>query len=355
MNAIGGYLHHLLMDSPHRWHPLLGVFYLTYRCDFRCPYCSDGAATPYYALPSPVLPAAKVKDLLTAIRRHCQYVVLTGGEPLQHTEFSDVMADIPALRFRRVILTTNGYALDRFLEVVVPAVRELVFSVDTLVHEKADRWYGVGDGALQRVLANIERAARHPRRRFEIIISSVVTPDNLADLVEVYRYAQQHGYTFAACPQLVGVKAHPALADSPDYRRFYDFLIAEKRASGAIHGTVDYLEHMRDLRKFRCHPFTMLVVSPTGDVFYPCLELGHFAGNLLEEDSLHRIRQNGWAKFGPQPDCDNRCHSACALGFSRLLENPASLLHEAILIGPSRLKRLFGAPQAESSASNPAG
>lgn len=129
MNAIGGYLHHLLTDSPHRWHPLLGVFYLTYRCDFRCPYCSDGACRPYYALPSPVLPAAKVKDLLTAIRRHCPYVVLTGGEPLQHTEFSEVMADIPALRFRRVILTTNGYALDRFLEVVVPAVHGLVFSV----------------------------------------------------------------------------------------------------------------------------------------------------------------------------------------------------------------------------------
>jgi hypothetical protein len=25
------------------WRPLLAVYYLTYSCDFRCPYCSDGA------------------------------------------------------------------------------------------------------------------------------------------------------------------------------------------------------------------------------------------------------------------------------------------------------------------------
>jgi MoaA/NifB/PqqE/SkfB family radical SAM enzyme len=355
VNAACGFLYHLLVDSPHRWHPLLGVFYLTYRCDFRCPYCSDGAGKPYYVLPSPVLSASKVTELLTNIRRHCQYLVVTGGEPLQHPEFSEVMAGIPALRFRTVILTTNGYALDTVLDVVAPAVHELVVSLDTLVHEKADGWYGVGDGALQRVLNNLDRAARHPKRRFEITLSSVVTPDSIADLPEVYRYARQRGYKFAACPQLVGVKAHPALADSPDYRRFYDLLVAEKKAGGAIHGTVDYLEHMRDLRKFRCHPFTMLVVSPVGDVFYPCLELGHFAGNLLEEDSLHRIRQNGLAKFGPRPDCDNRCHSACALGFSRLLEHPVSLLHEVFLLGRTRLRRFPGAPRAGSSASNPEG
>jgi hypothetical protein len=95
------------------------------------------------------------------------------------------------------------------------------------------------------------------------------------------------------------------------------------------------------LRKFSCRPFTMLVVSPGGDVFYPCLELGQFAGNLLAEPNLHRIRQTGCERFGPQPACDARCHSACALGFSRALENPASILHEGALIARANLKSLF--------------
>jgi MoaA/NifB/PqqE/SkfB family radical SAM enzyme len=189
------------------------------------------------------------------------------------------------------------------------------------------------------VKANIERAARHSGRKYEIIISSVVTPENIPDLYEVYRFCQERGFRLAACPQLVGVKAHPALVENQDYRQFFDLLISEKRKGRAIQGTVDYLRYMRDLQKFSCRPFTMLVVSPVGQVFYPCLELGQFAGNLLQQPDLHRLRQEGLKRFGPQPDCDTRCHSACALGFSRLLANPFSLVHEAALIARSQIKK----------------
>jgi len=325
------FVHHLCRDAPDRWYPLLGVYYLTYACDFRCAHCSDGAGNPYPTLRSPVLSAERVAELLRIIRRYCDYLVLTGGEPLLHPEFAQVMADLPRLKFRGVILTTNGYALATALPAVAKAVRHLVVSLQTLDSAKADVWYGRGSGTHQQILDHIAQAARLPDRRFDMIISSVVTPENIEDLYRVYGFARRHGFRLAACPQLVGVKAHAALVDNPTYRKFYDFLIAEKRKGANIQGTVDYLEHMRDLRKFRCHPFTMLVVSPTGDVFYPCLELGQPAGNLLEEANLHRLRQAGCERYGPQPECDTRCHSACALGFSRVLEHPGSILHEAWL------------------------
>ena len=167
----------------------------------------------------------------------------------------------------------------------------------------------------------------------------MVTSENIPDLHEVCRFCQQRGFRLAACPQLVGVKAHPALVGNQAYRQFFEFLIAEKRKGGAIQGTVDYLRYLRDLRKFSCRPFTMLVVSPVGQVFYPCLELGHFVGNLLQQPDLHQLRQEGLKRFGPQPECDTRCHSACALGFSRLLANPFSLVHEATLIARSHIKK----------------
>ena len=341
VNAITSFLHHLWIDEPRKWHPLLSVFYLTYDCDFRCPHCSDGAGEPYYRLRSPVLPADRVRELFRILRRHSDYLVITGGEPLNHPEFDGALEDLEALRFRSVILTTNGHTADAFLPLIARSVRELVFSLQTLDSAKGDVWHGRGPGTHQRVLANIDRAANLRDRRFDIIISTVVTPDNLPDMFAVYGYAKARGFRLAACPQLVGVKAHPALAANPEYRRFYDFLIAEKRKGGRIQGTVDYLEYMRDLRKFACRPFTMLVVSPVGDVFYPCLELGHFAGNLFDEPNLHRLRQAGLAKFGPQPDCDTRCHSACALGFSRALANPASILHEAALTARAKLRGLL--------------
>ncbi len=339
MNAASSFMHHLCFRNSPRWYPLLSVFYLTYRCELRCRYCSDGNGQPYYRSPAKILNGERVLDLLRIIRRHSDFLVLTGGEPLQHPDFVEVLRGLPALKFRGVVLTTNGLLADRFLDEVANSVHHLVFSLQTLDPKKGDAGYGF-DGVHDRVLENILSAARHHARKYEIIISSVVTPEEISGLYEVYRFCQQQGFKLAACPQLVGVKAHQELTKNPEYRKFFDFLIAEKRRGGQIQGTVDYLLHMRDLAKFSCRPFTMLVVSPLGDVYYPCLELGKFAGNLLEQPDLHALREAGLHRLGPQPECDTRCHSACALGFSRLLENPVSLLHEAGLHLRSQLKRL---------------
>jgi MoaA/NifB/PqqE/SkfB family radical SAM enzyme len=341
MNAVSSFVYHLCARNSVRWYPLLSVYYLTYACELRCGHCSDGSGEPYYRLPSKTLPGAEVIALLRIIRQHSEFLVLTGGEPLQHPDFAKVLGGLKELKFRGTILTTNGIAIDRFLDEVADSIQYLVFSLQTLDPERGDAGYGSRSGIHARVLANIERAARYPGRKFEIIISSVTTPENIADLYEVYRFCVERGFRLAVCPQLLGVKAHPALVGNRDYQQFFDFLISEKRKGASLQGTVDYLEYMRHLRKFSCHPFTMLVVSPVGDVFYPCLELGQFAGNLLEQPDLHRLRQQGLERLGPQPDCDTRCHSACALGFSRLLANPLSLVHEAALIARQQIKKHF--------------
>ncbi len=337
--SISSFLHHKWVDDPDTWRPLLAVYYLTYECKFRCPYCSDGAGTPYYELPAKALPAEDVERLLRVVRRHCENLVLTGGEPLEHPEFPEVIRRVGKLGFRTVAVTTNGYDLEPNLAVVADVVTDLVFSLDTLNHEKADGWYGVGSGALTRILDVIDKAAAVPRRRYEILISCVITPDTLDDVQELAEHVLKRGFTFAACPQLVGVKAHAALKDDPRYRRFYNYLIAQKRRGRSVYGAISYLEGMRDLSWFKCHPFTMLVVGPQGDVFYPCLERGHRAGNFFEEEDIHRLRQEGRRLYGPQPECGVRCHSACALGFSVALEQPSSLLQEAYLQGKARLRR----------------
>ena len=56
--------------------PLLGVYYLTYACSFRCPHCGDGSGTPYHRLRSPVLPATDVLRLLARLRRYTDWLVL---------------------------------------------------------------------------------------------------------------------------------------------------------------------------------------------------------------------------------------------------------------------------------------
>lgn len=352
MNAASSLLSHWLFDPPEKWRPVMGVYYLTYACSFRCPHCSDGSGIPYPQLRSPILPAARVLELFQILRQHCDYLVITGGEPLQHPAFAQVVAEAARFKFRGLILTTNGFAVEPVLPEIAKSVTQLVFSLQTMESAKADQWYGGQKGVHQQVLANLDRATKFSGRKYEIIISTVVTPHNLDDLPAIYEFAKSRGYRLAACPQLVGVKAHAELVGHPKYREFYDFLIREKKRGGLIQGTVDYLEYMRDLRAFRCRPFTMVTVSPVGDVFYPCLELGQVAGNLFTEPNLHRLRQAGRTVHGPQPDCPAQCHSACALGFSRLLANPFSALHEGWLMTRQGLRNFSPRARASSFGSN---
>ena len=366
MNPLFTYAVHRFLNPRRHWHPFISVFYLTYECDFRCPFCSDGSGTPYHRLSREILPAAQVIRLLKIIRRTCEYLVITGGEPLNHPEFSRIMAEVGTMGFREVILTTNGYNLGKHLPAIAGSVTSLVFSLNSLDPERAETWFGIpashadrGDAGnaenaggsspgkaarlpgstLKKILANIDLADRYPGKSWRIHVSSVVAPGNIDDLYRVYGFSRERDFIFAACPQLVGVKAHAALDGNPAFRGFYDFLIAEKRRGNPVYGSIPYLERMRDLRRFRCRPFTMLVVSPTGDVFYPCLEIGHRVGNLLQTSDLHWLRREGERRFGPQPVCDARCQSACALGFATMFDHPLAAVEDAWLTITGNLRR----------------
>ncbi len=325
------YLAHAISSHPGGWYPFLSVYYLTYACDFRCPYCCDGGNTPYYRLSTSVLAPKQSIRLCSIIRGYTDYLVITGGEPLQYPGLDEVLVGLSKLKYDGIILTTNGYHLERHLEVLNQSVTHLVISLDTLDESKADRWYGRGPGTLHTILKNIARAALFPKRKFEIILCSVATPRNLSDIENVWAFCKERRLRLAVSPQLIGVKPNPELFCNPTYKNLYNLLISEKKKGQSINGTIGYLEHLRDLKKFSCRPSTVLAVSPLGDVFYPCLELGKTAGNLLDEPDLHSIRRHGIQRFGQEPICDdNRCHSPCALEFALLLQKPSAMLHEAI-------------------------
>jgi MoaA/NifB/PqqE/SkfB family radical SAM enzyme len=321
------FLYHKWLDSGTRWYPFIAAYYLTYACDFRCPYCANGANIPYHRLPDSAMSGQSALCILERIRRHAARLILTGGEPLMHPDAGEVIRGIGALDFRSVVLTTNGERLSAFLPDIANNVTDLVVSLDTLDAHKADAWYGKGVGTLDRILANIELAVQFRaalKRPFTLTLSAVVTPNNIEDIYRVYAYAQQRGCWFSASPELQGVSPPEKLRANSAYRNFFDFLIAEKRQGRDIFGSRQYLEHLRDFRSFVCHPLTMLAVSPQGEVFFPCLEKAHIAGNILTDDLHHlRVKARQALKTDTQP-CLFSCPSPCALSLSLCIERPGS-------------------------------
>jgi len=122
MNAVSSFVHHLCAKNSLRWHPLLSVYYLTYACELRCRHCSDGNGEPYYRQSEKTLPAAKVIGLLriVIVRRHSDFLVLTGGEPLQYPEFAEVLMGLKELKFRGVILRKTSLYLLRIRTSTTP-------------------------------------------------------------------------------------------------------------------------------------------------------------------------------------------------------------------------------------------
>ncbi len=331
MNDTIKYLYHKYRNRNDKWFPFITVFYLTNSCDFRCPYCSDGKGKPDYQLSHAVLKPEEVIKLIGNIRRHTNHLVITGGEPLNYPEVDTVLSNISQYQFEDVVFTTNGYNIDNHLESINQSVTTLTFSLDTLDEAKADGWHGIGGGSLKKILHNIDLAERLAGKKYEIYISAVATPDNIDDLYKVYEYSQSRGFTFALAPQLIGTIPNQRLGDHKEYYKLFNFLLQERKKGRKVFGSPLYLEYMRDLRKFQCKPFTMLVVSSLGDVYYPCLEIGHYAGNLLLENDLHKIRVKGEAMFGKKPNCPNCCQSACALGFGLMFSHPTSMMYEAMV------------------------
>jgi cyclic pyranopterin phosphate synthase len=92
-------------------------------------------------------------------------VRLTGGEPLVRRDLPvlvDMLADTPGVR--DLSLTTNGVLLDRFAGPLVDAgLRRLNVSLDSLSHVRFAEI--TRRDALDRVLAGLEEAERHPELR----------------------------------------------------------------------------------------------------------------------------------------------------------------------------------------------
>ena len=324
--------YHLYFNSRtnNRWYPLVAFYYLTYSCGLKCFYCSDGKGRPYYTLKSDEPDTDTLIRILSSIKKYSDNICLTGGEPLDSKNFNIALSTLNTLKFKKIILTTNGIKFEEYADIISRYVDNLIFSLDSMNKTSLSNWYGCDEVTAEKIIQSIKSAAMKKKRKYSLCISAVITEKNIGDLFDVYEFAQSQNIEFAACPQLVGVKENEKLFNNSQYIDLINFFISEKKRGAKIFGNEIYLEYMRDLKKFECRPFTMLVISPEGNIYYPCLEIGHNAGNIHECSSLHSIKKKARVTYGIQPDCPNQCHSACALNFALLLKKPHLAIKEFV-------------------------
>jgi GTP 3',8-cyclase len=138
---------------------------VTDKCNFRCKYCMPAEGLTW--LPrDEVLSFEEITRLVSVLAAMgVNEVRLTGGEPLARRDVPDLvrmLAPIPGVD--DLSLTTNGVLLDRLAAPLVEAgLRRVNVSLDSLNHVRFAEI--TRRDALDRVLAGLEEAERHPELR----------------------------------------------------------------------------------------------------------------------------------------------------------------------------------------------
>ncbi|MCC6749258.1 MAG: radical SAM protein [Deltaproteobacteria bacterium] len=322
------------LGSKHTLDTMVATYYVTSMCNFRCSYCEHFSADLNHLVKDKQASTDQAERIMEVIRKDCDVLYLTGGEPLLRNDIEELCLHARSLDFAYLSLNTNGLLLPR-RERVLDAVDNVVISLDSLDTAKLDRLYGVGQGTAQKVLDIIAHYARHRAgRKYLLTVNCVVTPETVDEAEAVMEFCFAHGAEFSVSPQNQGVRPHPGLVGNPRYRRFMERLIAAKRAGKPVSGARIYYEHMREFTPFQCFPTLTARVDPEGNVSFPCRpldeagQIGGKAGNLLEVGSLRAVQALGKARFGERIPCHDQCYMRCHAELSLLVRNPSKLFYE---------------------------
>jgi MoaA/NifB/PqqE/SkfB family radical SAM enzyme len=329
MGFVANYLWNLASVTAGRQplRPLLFSYYVTHRCNLNCRYCSDGDGKRFKEDPAAELTTAEAKRLLTILRRSADTLDVTGGEPMIREDLEEILAHARAVGLRTV-LNTKGVGLRQRPD-LVRLSDTLVLSIDTLDAAALAGLIGRPREAAERVLDAL-RFAMDERRRTgtRVAISAVATPQNLADVGAVLRFAIDNGLAFHVSPEIVGTRVNPALRQNDSYRRLIGEVLAAKRTARGILGVPQYLRGIRDFQTFRCHPLLMPVIRPDGRMYYPCLESKRAEVSVLETGDYGAALREIRRRVGEIPACRDCCHLFCHMGLSLFQRHPLAAVGE---------------------------
>lgn len=268
-------------------HPVWCAWQVTYRCDFRCRFCS------YWRDPMGGQPEQTVEQFAEGSRKLAKLgsllVSLAGGEPFLREDLVDVVRAVAA--FHLPFVTTNGYH-------ATPALARALFdaglwgvsvSVDYADAKRHDGARGT-PGAHARALRAIEHfvaARKHAYQRVNLM--SVLLDDNLDQIEPLIRIAAERGAYFMLQPYGVRKTGSrrfvnnqgPAAAHLLDLKRRYSNFLSNAEFLGrfdeALNGGVP------DCRAGRA----FFNIDSTGDVAICVEERGRPVANLYR----HTARQ----------------------------------------------------------------
>jgi MoaA/NifB/PqqE/SkfB family radical SAM enzyme len=286
------------------------VIFVTTHCNFKCGFCEFAADV----LPREKkfhFPIEKWEPLLHDLRAEgCRELYLTGGEPLMHPQFWEMVETADRLKFPIHRITTNGSMAKRMGEqenrLAREAVRAIQVSVDSPRADEHDQSRGF-EGAMEKV---VEFCKLLHSANVRTHISNVLTRELWPRTTELIEWAHGHGAChvnlqpcnwesnygdYRPVEDKLRYQIPPSELDAVDRELLRAQRMARRlgvttnlallrrwvRAFFECQGTEEFF-HDRIFSRFRCYvPHTTVYIGANGEVF-PCTLLSH-VGSLGEK------------------------------------------------------------------------
>jgi hypothetical protein len=165
-------------------------------------------------LVSDELPADKWPAIIDRLGVDCVHVI--GVEPLLHQEFDKLVRAISPNR--SIVVTTNGWFIDKWFEALKDYCHEVIVSIDGL-QSTHDAVRGM-PGSFERAIKGLTRLREAGKK---VMVSSAVSPDSLQDMLPLHAFLHERGipmiinhYNYIHAASCVGYPCTPANVDVYD-------------------------------------------------------------------------------------------------------------------------------------------
>lgn len=282
---------------------------LTYRCNSKCSMC--------YIWQNPTMPNEEVAlETLAKIPNGIDYLNLTGGEPTLRKDLMEIV-DLLYPKAMQLEISSNGLHPERLEPIIkkYPNVK-IRFSLEGFEGTN-DRIRGEKDGFKTKTQGLLRLKALGGT---DLGFGAVIQDDNVAEIVELFKFAQKQGFEFATSTLHNGFQFHKS--DNVPYdrlrvaREIEELITAELQSNSVKNWFRAYLnlgliaKVLGHERILRCTAATDFVfIDPWSDVFAcnvrPDLKLGNLASQSWDDiyngaraqavrEQVYQCKQNCW-------------------------------------------------------------
>jgi molybdenum cofactor biosynthesis protein A len=173
----------MIKDNFGRKHTYLRIS-LTEKCNLRCTYCMPEEGIPlrphkHFMTTDEVFSIAS-----TFVKMGVKKIRLTGGEPMVHKNFEEILLKLSELPIE-LTLTTNAVLLDKYINALLQAnIKSINISLDTL---NPERFLSITRrDNFEKVMSNIELAITSGIKvKLNAVLMNGVNDDEVYDFVEL--------------------------------------------------------------------------------------------------------------------------------------------------------------------------